>query len=114
MCYEIGLSDLAHSMIAALSSNSWRIDNNPGVARFLTPEERKWAVERLRDNNTGVESSEYQLDKSQRLSMQSLIAACPQKTSNGSKSWRPCYLLRCGFLLRSPFVSSEFFCIVSQ
>ncbi|KAJ9099725.1 hypothetical protein QFC20_005603 [Naganishia adeliensis] len=34
----------------------WRIDNNPAVARFLTPEERRWAVERLRDNNTGVES----------------------------------------------------------
>ncbi|KAJ9113007.1 hypothetical protein QFC22_006103 [Naganishia vaughanmartiniae] len=36
---------------------TWRLDNNPGVARFLTPEERRWAVERLRDNNTGVESS---------------------------------------------------------
>ena len=33
------------------------LDNNPAVARFLTPEERRWAVERLRSNNTGVETS---------------------------------------------------------
>jgi hypothetical protein len=35
------------------------LDNNPAEAKFLTPEERSWAIERLRDNNTGVESSEF-------------------------------------------------------
>lgn len=32
----------------------WKLDNSPETARFLTPEERLWAVERLRDNNTGI------------------------------------------------------------
>ncbi|KAL7416388.1 allantoate permease-like protein [Mrakia frigida] len=31
----------------------FRLDDNPAVARFLTEEERTWAVERLRDNNAG-------------------------------------------------------------
>ena len=31
----------------------WKLDNNPAEARFLTAEERLWAVERLRDNNQG-------------------------------------------------------------
>ncbi len=35
------------------------LDNNPAEARFLTPEERLWAIERLRDNNTGLETSEW-------------------------------------------------------
>ncbi|KAL7414559.1 major facilitator superfamily domain-containing protein [Mrakia frigida] len=35
----------------------WKLDNNPAEARFLTPEERLWAVERLRDNNAGAASS---------------------------------------------------------
>jgi hypothetical protein len=30
--------------------------DNPAEARFLTLEERAWAVERLRDNNTGMEN----------------------------------------------------------
>ncbi|KAL7410774.1 major facilitator superfamily domain-containing protein [Mrakia frigida] len=34
----------------------WKLDNNPAEARFLTPEERLWAVERLRDNNQGSSS----------------------------------------------------------
>ncbi|TXT07424.1 hypothetical protein VHUM_03144 [Vanrija humicola] len=34
------------------------LDNNPAQAYFLTPEERAWAIERLRDNNTGVETKE--------------------------------------------------------
>ena len=29
------------------------------MARFLTPQERTWAVERLRNNNTGLETSEW-------------------------------------------------------
>lgn len=36
----------------------WKLDNGPATARFLTPEERLWAVERLRDNNTGIVNSE--------------------------------------------------------
>lgn len=36
----------------------WKLDNNPHEARFLTPEERLWAVERLRDNNAGAVSSQ--------------------------------------------------------
>lgn len=36
----------------------WKLDNSPATARFLTPQERLWAVERLRDNNTGIENSE--------------------------------------------------------
>jgi MFS family permease len=35
------------------------LNNNPAEARFLTPEERRWAIERLRDNNTGVETKEF-------------------------------------------------------
>lgn len=34
----------------------WKLDNNPSEARFLTPEERLIAVERLRDNNAGAAS----------------------------------------------------------
>jgi hypothetical protein len=34
------------------------LDNNPATAKFLTPQERLWAVERLRNNNTGVETKE--------------------------------------------------------
>jgi MFS family permease len=34
----------------------WRLDNSPAEARFLTPEEKRWAIERLRDNQTGVET----------------------------------------------------------
>jgi MFS family permease len=34
------------------------LQNNPAEARFLSPQERKWAIERLRDNNTGVETKE--------------------------------------------------------
>jgi hypothetical protein len=34
------------------------LDNNPATAKFLTPQERLWAVERLRSNNTGVETKE--------------------------------------------------------
>lgn len=37
---------------------SWRLENNPATAKFLTPQERLWAVERLRNNNTGVETKE--------------------------------------------------------
>lgn len=33
---------------------SWLLDNGPGEARFLTPEDRLKAVERLRSNNTGT------------------------------------------------------------
>jgi hypothetical protein len=40
-------------------SNSVLLDSNPAEARFLTPEERLWAIERLRDNNTGLETSEW-------------------------------------------------------
>ncbi|GFZ47569.1 hypothetical protein JCM24511_05313 [Saitozyma sp. JCM 24511] len=36
----------------------WRLDNNPATAKFLTPQERLWAVERLRNNNTGIETKE--------------------------------------------------------
>lgn len=39
----------------------WRLDNSPAEARFLTPEERTWAVERLRDNNTGVSNRAFKL-----------------------------------------------------
>jgi MFS family permease len=35
------------------------LDNNPAEAKFLTAEEKTWAVERLRDNNTGIESKEF-------------------------------------------------------
>lgn len=41
----------------------WRLDNNPATARFLTPMERKMAVERLRDNNTGVENKTIRWDQ---------------------------------------------------
>lgn len=41
----------------------WRLDNNPAEARFLTPIERKMAVERLRDNNTGVENKQIRWDQ---------------------------------------------------
>ncbi|RSH80850.1 hypothetical protein EHS25_007019 [Saitozyma podzolica] len=37
---------------------NWRLDNNPATAKFLTPQERLWAVERLRNNNTGIETKE--------------------------------------------------------
>ncbi|GFZ51567.1 LOW QUALITY PROTEIN: hypothetical protein JCM24511_09334 [Saitozyma sp. JCM 24511] len=37
---------------------TWRLENNPATAKFLTPQERLWAVERLRNNNTGVETKE--------------------------------------------------------
>lgn len=37
----------------------WKLDNSPATARFLTPQERLWAVERLRDNNTGIENSTW-------------------------------------------------------
>ena len=35
-------------------TRSWLLDNGPGEARFLTPEDRLKAVERLRSNNTGT------------------------------------------------------------
>jgi hypothetical protein len=34
------------------------LENNPATAKFLTPQERLWAVERLRNNNTGIETKE--------------------------------------------------------
>lgn len=37
----------------------WRLDNNPAEARFLTPEEKRFAIERLRDNNTGVQTQAF-------------------------------------------------------
>uniref|UniRef100_A0A0W0FQV1 Major facilitator superfamily (MFS) profile domain-containing protein n=1 Tax=Moniliophthora roreri TaxID=221103 RepID=A0A0W0FQV1_MONRR len=36
----------------------WKLDNNVNEARFLTPEDRKKAVERLRANNTGTKSTD--------------------------------------------------------
>jgi hypothetical protein len=33
----------------------WEASSN---AKFLTPQERQWAVERLRNNNAGVETKE--------------------------------------------------------
>lgn len=35
------------------------LDNSPGEARFLTPEDRLKAVERLRSNNTGIVSHKF-------------------------------------------------------
>lgn len=32
----------------------WRLDNSPADARFLTEEERVWACERVRANQTGM------------------------------------------------------------
>lgn len=32
----------------------WRLDNSPATARFLTEEEKVWAVERVRQNKTGT------------------------------------------------------------
>ncbi|KAI5451305.1 hypothetical protein NCC49_001900 [Naganishia albida] len=37
----------------------WKLDNSPETARFLTPQERLWAVERLRDNNTGIVNRQF-------------------------------------------------------
>lgn len=34
------------------------LDEGPSTARFLTPEERLWAVERLRDNNAGAQTNQ--------------------------------------------------------
>lgn len=39
----------------------WKLDNSPETARFLTPQERLWAVERLRDNNTGIVNRKWSL-----------------------------------------------------
>jgi predicted MFS family arabinose efflux permease len=39
------------------------LDNNPAEAKFLTPEERLWAIERLRDNNTGIESKDLKMSQ---------------------------------------------------
>ncbi|EEB93006.1 hypothetical protein MPER_08397, partial [Moniliophthora perniciosa FA553] len=36
----------------------WKLDNSVSEARFLTPEERKKAVERLRANNTGTKATD--------------------------------------------------------
>ncbi|KAH8836106.1 putative allantoate permease [Flagelloscypha sp. PMI_526] len=36
----------------------WLLDNGPGEARFLSPEDRLKAVERLRANNTGIGGTE--------------------------------------------------------
>lgn len=41
----------------------WKLDNNPSSARFLTPEERLWAVERLRDNNQGSQSNKINMSQ---------------------------------------------------
>lgn len=37
----------------------WRLDNSIVTARFLTPEDRRKGVERLRSNNTGVVNTEF-------------------------------------------------------
>lgn len=37
----------------------WRIDSSPATARFLTEEERLWAIERLRDNNSGAVTTTF-------------------------------------------------------
>lgn len=58
LCQSSGLLASALPNRQSLTKSRWRLDNNPAVARFLTVEERKWAVERLRSNNTGVETSE--------------------------------------------------------
>lgn len=35
------------------------LDNTPSEAKFLNAEEKRWAIERLRDNNTGVETKVF-------------------------------------------------------
>ena len=40
----------------------WRFDSNVTSARFLSPNERAQAVERLRANNTGIGSQEFKWD----------------------------------------------------
>jgi hypothetical protein len=45
-------------LLSSTNITSWRLENNPATAKFLTPQERLWAVERLRNNNTGVETKE--------------------------------------------------------
>lgn len=42
----------------------WRLDNSPAEARFLTEEERVWACERVRANQTGM-AGNYKWDLSQ-------------------------------------------------
>ncbi|CED83117.1 Permease of the major facilitator superfamily [Phaffia rhodozyma] len=37
----------------------WRLDNSPASARFLTEEERVWAVQRVKDNQAGSESTHF-------------------------------------------------------
>lgn len=37
----------------------WRLDNSIIEARFLSPEDRRKGVERLRANNTGVVNTEF-------------------------------------------------------
>jgi hypothetical protein len=49
------------------------LDSNPAEARFLTPEERLWAIERLRDNNTGLETSEWRWGTIQQVGQSSLL-----------------------------------------
>ncbi|KDE04417.1 hypothetical protein MVLG_05132 [Microbotryum lychnidis-dioicae p1A1 Lamole] len=41
----------------------WRMDNSPMEARFLSPEDRQRAVERLRANQTGIASSEFKFSQ---------------------------------------------------
>lgn len=57
--YQILFLTVGLATVVTVPILYWRLDNNPAEARFLTPQERKWAVERLRDNNTGVETKEF-------------------------------------------------------
>lgn len=57
--YQILFLTVGLATVVTVPILYWRLDNNPAEARFLNAQERAWAIERLRDNNTGVQTQEF-------------------------------------------------------
>ncbi|KZW00695.1 MFS general substrate transporter [Exidia glandulosa HHB12029] len=57
--YQIIFLTTALMTILTVPLIYWKLDNNVAIARFLTPDERLKAVERLRSNNSGTGATEF-------------------------------------------------------